>query len=314
MRRREVAAILNQEHWTPSHGIADLQHHAKGLGWKLAPAPAAKGANGGPSAGVGVLVPSHLGWSAAPGATWDMSPPGSPGRVAAAWVQTGLVGVLVVSVYLWTSEGLTPRNVTLVERALWAARSYGSLWIIGGDFNVPPAALSRQLDRLLSRAGAVVRAPVEATHYPSRGAPEVLDYFLVDSRLDVGFKGVSVDLDVGLKPHRVVSIAIEVHKAAGLISTLRKPRAFPRQRPTGCARLPAIPDATVIEEGSVAGGNRGLERLWATTMDCVEHELCGVFDLVDQCGAPPVAVLRQGRAACGGQTAYLASPCLWANR
>ncbi len=293
-RRSKVAALLNQEHWTPANGLADLTTQIKALGWKMAPAAATKGKRGGPSAGAGVVVPSHVGWSAPPGLSWDASPPGSAGRVAAAWVQTGAtVGVLVISVYLWTGEGLTARNVALIERALWVARSYGALWIIGGDFNVAPAILRHQLDRLLSRAGAVVRAPAEETHYPSVGSPGILDYFLVDERLDSGFKHVEVSREFGLKPHRVVALTIDVGAVVGLKTVIREPRAFPRQKPQGCARIPTVPEQAFIDD--CFSEDKGVDKLWGSVMDCVEHELCGVLDLVDQDGAPLAAYRGRGR-------------------
>ncbi len=294
-RRRDVAAVLNQENWTDLSGVADLQHQARELGWKFAPSPAAKGKRGGPSAGVGVAVPSHLGWGTAPGHQWDLSPAGSPGRIAAAWVQAGGVGgLLVITVYLWTTEGLTPRNVAIIERAVGTARSYGALWIIGGDFNVPPAVFKQLMHALLDRAGAVVRAPADPTHYPARGKPEVLDYFVVDKRLDAGFVEVAVDLSIGLKPHRAVCIGFNIGKASGLVTSLRRPRAFPRQKPTGCARTPTVPAEGVLEPD--AGGTlRDIDGAWRTIAACAEHEWCGILDLVDGGGNPLPQYCGRGR-------------------
>ncbi len=191
---------------------------------------------------------------------------------------------MVVSVYLWTGEGLTDRNVAIIERALGVARSHGSLWMIGGDFNITPDLLQHQLDRLLAKAGAVVRAPTEATHYPGRGAPAVLDYFILDERLDVGFKGIRVNTELALKPHRVVELDIDVGAISGLVSVVRKPKPFSRHRPQGCARQPTVPeDKYVTPHGDEACD---IGQLWSAIANSVEHELCGLLDHVDAAGRP----------------------------
>ncbi len=310
-RRGMTVAVMCQEHLTPFRGLADLQHSTRAIGWKFAPSPAARGKGGGPSAGVGVAVPAQHGWATAGGAdTWDLSPPGSPGRIAAAWVQAGCAGgVLVISMYLWDSEGLTPRNMRIVEAAIEAGRAYGGLWIVGGDQNMTPAELSNGLDRLLARADAVVRAPEEPTCYPSTGAPRVLDFYIVDSRLDAGFRSIEVDTSLGLAPHRVVKLTIDATMIGGLASGVQKPKSFPRDRPIGCARRPIVPDSRVggcqAAAGAAAGGawddldfpmsEDGLQEFWNVLVTCAEHELCGMHDLVGPDGSPLAAYVGRAR-------------------
>ncbi len=158
--RKSVAAVVLQEHHAQRQDVPDLQAAARAEGWKLAAAEAAEGAGGGASAGVAVAVPSHRPWGCPHGQRWDYSPRGSPGRLAAMWVQsTTGSGILVISVYWWTNEGASPRNVALLEAALSLALSFGSLWVIAGDFNVPPALLVAAAGRLLDRAGAAIKLP-----------------------------------------------------------------------------------------------------------------------------------------------------------
>ena len=50
---------------------------------------------------------------------------------------------MIVSVYLWVTEGLTERNLAILYAAGDAIAAYGGPWIIAGDFNVLPIAQAR---------------------------------------------------------------------------------------------------------------------------------------------------------------------------
>ena len=54
-------------------------------------------------------------------------------------VQKG--GVHIISIYLWTSEGLTERNLALLHRLKLLVRTLKGPWIVGGDWNVEPELL-----------------------------------------------------------------------------------------------------------------------------------------------------------------------------
>ncbi len=239
---KKVAAVLLQEHLARGDAVADLQHAAKGRGFKLAPNEAAEGKGGGPSAGVAIAVPLHRGWGGIQGPCWDLSPPGSPGRLVGAWVQAGpRGGMACLTLYLWTSEGMSQRNVALVEAALAVASTCGCAWLMGADWNVTPKALREAVGRMLDRVGAVIRAPAEATCYPPTGQPKVLDYFLVDSRIADAVGEAQLAREVVGSPHRAVKITVKGKEVGGLVQMVRKPKMLPRDRPTGCPRRPLVP-------------------------------------------------------------------------
>ncbi len=124
--RASLAALLVQEHHGMGDSLADLQAGARARGLKLAPSEATAGKGGGMSAGVGVAAPTHRGWGGISAAQWDFSPAESPGRLAGAWLQAGpRGGMVVLSIYCWASEGMSPRNVALVSKALGGG---GGLW------------------------------------------------------------------------------------------------------------------------------------------------------------------------------------------
>eukprot|EP00959_Pyramimonas_sp_CCMP1952_P082424 1722403-Pyramimonas_sp.AAC.1 len=107
-------------------------------GWKVHGCPGVQLESGFVSGGTFVVAKNHLD-------TWN--PPGVsvviyPGRVARCFFRSARLGVLVVySVYLKDSEGLSVVN-TEVLTAIWTDCFKHNLpFIIGGDFNMEPHIL-----------------------------------------------------------------------------------------------------------------------------------------------------------------------------
>ncbi len=298
-RRKSVAAVLLQEHLARGDAVADLQQSARKSGFKLAPSEAADGKGGGPSAGVAIAAPSHRGWGGVHGPCWDFSPVASPGRLVGAWVQAGpRGGMACFSLYLWTREGMSSRNVALVEAALAVASTCGCAWLIGADWNATPKELREAVGRMLDRAGAVVRAPAEPTCYPPTGRPRVIDYFLVDSRIAEAVGEAQVERSVTGSPHRAVRITVRGKEVGGLVQVIRKPRMLPRQRPIGCPRRPLIPLETAggAAEEARSGEQRqhSLDESWRNIAYCIEAELCRECDCVRGDGEPDGRYMGRG--------------------
>ncbi len=293
-RRAALGALMIQEHHARKGAVADLQAGTRARGFKLAASEATEGSGGGTSAGVGVAVPSHRGWGGILGPCWDFSPVESPGRIAGVWLEAGPRGGMVtLSVWLWPTEGMTTRNVRLIEKALEVVVTSGCPWVIAGDFNATPNELVAAAGALLDRAGGVVRAPEQATCYPAVGRARTLDYFIVDSRIAAATSQAAVDEAVAGSPHRAVKIKIRGKEVGGLIRMVKKPRMFPRERPVGCARRPLVPRSR--NEGVVGeAGGESLEEEWRKLAYCVEGELCRGCDRVGSDGAPDSRYLGRG--------------------
>ncbi len=280
-RRRSLGALLIQEHHGRGDTLADLQAGARARGMKLAPCEATIGKGGGVSAGVGVATPAHRGWGGIFTANWDLSPPGAPGRLAGAWLQVGPRGGMVaLSIWCWPAEGMSQRNLQLVGKALEAVVASGCPWIIGGDLNATPAELVAAAGGLLSRAGAVVRAPTRPTCYPAVGRARTLDYFLVDARIAGAVSEAELVEEVIGSPHRAVKVSITGREIGGLVQVIRRPKMFPRQRPIGCPRMPLVPQGEGREEGAGGGEEDTLEEAWKKLAYCMEGELCRECDYV----------------------------------
>jgi hypothetical protein len=77
-------------------------------------------------------------------------------------------GLLVLTMYLWHSEGLSQRNLEL----LWAAGevivAHGGPWLLGADFNMSPEELG-QAGGWLAKIGGVIQAPAVPTCWDPSG-------------------------------------------------------------------------------------------------------------------------------------------------
>ena len=97
--------------------------------------------------------------------------------------------MLVLSAYLWHTEGLTIRNKKLLVTPISTAKYFGCLCIIGADFQMPPEELMLSFGTILDEADAFVVAPTEPTHRPEKGAHSVIEYFIVSSTVQEHIAG-----------------------------------------------------------------------------------------------------------------------------
>ncbi len=311
--RRRVVAMLSQEHHAREDTLPDLEAMAKRKKWKMAATPATSGEGGRPSAGTAVFVPDHLGWGTPTGKDWDFSPPGSKGRVAAAWIHTSSPGgLLCISVYWWTSEGASHRNLRILRSALDLAASHGAPWIIGADFNAEPAELMEAAATMINRAGAVLMSPSTPTHYPAEGRARTLDYFIIDERIAKSVTKVGVAHDVVTTSyraaqvgHRVVYLELDQKAMGGSARMIRRPKDLPREATVSCGRSPVLPkrDYAIMLQQSVDEESRMgvLSMWWRDLAGCLEAEVARRCDIVGEQGLPPVAYTGRGN---GFQTAW----------
>ena len=174
-----------QEHHAVGELWENMQYTAKRLGWQMQGAGGCCGDTQRGRCGVGVAAPSHIGLTRVGEQQFDLSPALSPGRLTAAWLDGGLKGgVVVASAYLWHSEGVTPRNLALLQAAVDVAVRHGGPWLIGGDFNMTPEEM--QADEAarawLNKLGGTIVAPSSPTCRSSDGG-RVIDFFIIDKRV-----------------------------------------------------------------------------------------------------------------------------------
>ena len=235
VRRYRVVALTVQEHHTRGDTYIDLVAQVKRSGWDMSGSEAAPANRAQGKAGVGVLARRPTGIGVPSAMQKDLSPSGAEGRLTAAWID-GILhgGILVLSIYLFESEGLSDRNVNLIEKAGQAVVTHGGPWVIGGDFNLTPAELSG-VNHLIRRMRGTVVAPNTPTGRPSCTG-RVIDFFLADERILGAVQCVFTDVDSTSSPHLSVILALKSSAARQQFRTVRKLRTFPDSLPIGCLR------------------------------------------------------------------------------
>ena len=135
LRRSQADFCLVQEfRGADSTAIQAKQRAAAREGWGLAVTPAICTPKGGISAGVGVAARSAYGMTVH---ELGEIPECAKGRIAACHV--GAVckgGFHILSVYLWHSEGLTARNLDVLQTLAQVISRLRGPWLLAGDFNI----------------------------------------------------------------------------------------------------------------------------------------------------------------------------------
>ncbi len=139
-------------------------------------------------------------------------------------------GLHVVSVYLHDAEGLTQRNLDILQSLAGTLQAIRGPWVVAGDWNMPPNELASS--GWLSLVGGVAFTP---------GAPTcgsaVNDYFVVAEGFREAIAGVAVVGNAGLHPHRPVRLFIRASNGAQAVRKMVAPAKIGPLAPSGC--LPA---------------------------------------------------------------------------
>ena len=196
---------------------------------------------------------------------------------------------------MYVGEASSGRNIELLSHALKTARASGCPWVIGLDAQQEPKELLNWAAPIVDRADGSFAAPSEPTHFPGVGQSRCLDDFILDRSLaeavhSIGtvaeLRCMSRDTDdtVAAKPHRAVWLRFRQSYRPMLLRTLKAPRAFPRNKPIGCARRPMTAStASTLNFQLVEDRDANLAavtELWSGVVDDIEDELCGVCDVV----------------------------------
>ncbi len=186
-------AVLVQEARRKKGQTDAAENSALRIGWAASIQPAVTTFLGRASAGVAVAVRKHVGMARTPGSNMDA---GCGPRVQARWVGAMVKGgVVLVSAYLFPAEGLTQRNLDLLQEIAELLQSLDAPWVLAADFNMEPDVLAAS--RWPALVGGVIFAPGAATCGTATN-----DYFVVHEKLASAVAGVSVVADAGLHTHR----------------------------------------------------------------------------------------------------------------
>ena len=137
------------------------------------------------------------------------------------------------SVYLKDGIGMRGENLSTLDLMEGWIRKVQGLWLIGGDWNMPPEKLAPWVARM----GAAVVAPSEPTCLASSKGTTI-DCFVVSARLAPFVSGVEVKYNGAIKTHRMVDLRISAEVRQATIIEQVKPEPFPIEEPIGCRRAP----------------------------------------------------------------------------
>ncbi|CAK0860255.1 unnamed protein product [Prorocentrum cordatum] len=209
--------------------------------------------------GVAVLVPTYIMVTAPP----DDGHIIYPGRADCAQINWGVAGgIIVASVYLVTSIGISGENIevlwALAQRvAAWNSR--GLDWIPGGDWNADIDALN--VRNWVETMAAIHYVPDQRTCITDEGK-STIDYFVVCANLASRIKGkpeVQYDSTVVPPPHFPVELQL-----------------VGEDRPT----WHPYPWQMLQTEFQRVSSADDLSSLWDSVLRGVDHELAGRCDCV----------------------------------
>ena len=264
--------------------IQAKQRAATRKGWRLAVTPAVCTAKGSISAGVGIAARSSYGM-----VEHDIGelPACAEGRIAACHV--GAVcrgGFHVLSLYLWHSEGLTARNLELLQTLAQAISRLRGPWLLARDFNITPQELSA------SGWLQLVRGLVHAPQAPTCGR-KTYDVFVTSSSLAGLIAGVSVVHNGRFHPHSPARLWLMGEVRRKMVRELVAPTKIPAVLPASCAADPTNQEALIADCPNALGSKAQL------ALNLVENELHDVMR--STCSKEPMVVEGMGLYLSGNQ-------------
>ena len=205
-----------------------------------------------------------------------------PGRAAVALWNGGAVpgGLVVASVYLECGVGMNDGNWQVVKSLATELRVMDRPFIIGGDFQQAPSELAEAGVMNLFEDAEVVWATGAGAEAAgtccTKGRWSTIDYFIVSRALVQKVVCCEVELEAALRPHRPVKLTIRRGGPLPLQRVLGGPMAFPRSRPVGPARPPAVDwirnDKVVKDTQSVEDLDKIVGDWFEAAEDCLVRE------------------------------------------
>ncbi len=297
--REDVDCLLMQElHLLPAR-VAAEEGWLRARRWRGALGSATQSAEGGWQGGVGLAVRGAYGLCLFPG---QHQAEVVPARAAAAHFG-GFVkgGIAIVTIYLWTSEGLSARNMEVLDAVGSFVRGLGVPYIIGGDWNLHPHALEasgwvrRLKGRVVAPAGPTFVPTAGQSHNGSVQQSSKIDYFVIAEALSGYVKEIRTVDTPRIAQHLPVRLVMTSAQTKPTMRVLRKKFKPGPDRVYGPARqspeLGRLRNEFALAKGTVgsshapthAGGASRLQLetmagLWLRGLEC---EVAAHHDLSD---------------------------------
>ena len=155
-------------------------------------------------------------------------------------------GIIFVSLYLFSGEGVSERNVNLIARvAEWLFR-LGRPYIWAADWQ----NLLEQIGEVgvIQQLRGTLCAPERSTRGTCAPAGRVIDFFIVHSAVLPLLGIIQVLYDVPTRPHWLVLLRFSAGRAALGRWRIAKPPPYPVAPPLGCEQEPNSSEARQVAD------------------------------------------------------------------
>ena len=154
-------------------------------------------------------------------------------RICLAWLFTGEIKILVLSLYCKDGVGLNAFNADLLQMVGKIVLHARCPWMVCGDFNMQPCKLEES--EWLKLVKGVIVQPASPT---CSSAGTTFDYVVVSRSLEPFVIEAKVVHDAPLWPHAPVAIRFRNLAKQHRIQTPVKAAQFPAKLPIGCENRP----------------------------------------------------------------------------
>ncbi len=225
---------------------ATAEDQAARIGWDMAIEPCATLDSGYLSAGAAVAARRHFGMANLPNGVHLGGRLTS--RVAVKWVGACCRGGLYcISAYLWPAEGMSQRNLDLLEALAWVINALRGPWALAMDGQNTPAQL--KATGWLAVVDGIVAAPPE----PTCGA-RTIDYFILSRGLEHSVAAVYCIGDAAFEPHSPVRLLMKAAPRSVKLRRLATPKAVPATLPLACCPRVGSADGIGEDDDDVPAG------------------------------------------------------------
>ena len=144
----------------------------------------------------------------------------------------GTNGVVVYAGYFYVSEGLSKRNLDMLQSIGQHIAGHGRPFICGADFSFGPEALAST--DFATRLSAQIVHPYTSIGTCFQGAiATTIDYYLVSNSLSHGIASVGVDPEALTSPHRPAVLTFHPCLTSLKELTFQRPPPLPIRAPVG---------------------------------------------------------------------------------
>ena len=219
------ALLIQEHHVVGEHACATIEASSARRRWRLSMQPAVCTPGGGASAGIAFAVVKQTGL--APSCELPRADAISHRLGVRHWGAVCRGCIHLLSIYLYDGEGLSPRNLDILQEVAFVVARLRGPWCLAGDFNCEPGELERS--GWLQLVSGCIVAPVTPTC-----GEKVLDFFIVPTAIRHAVVAVQVLTGAGITPHSSVRLLLRADVRHLQLRRLKAPRRLPAHMPQGC--------------------------------------------------------------------------------